>query len=153
MSEPLILEIKNKSKIVATSKVRQPITAASQTKVTFSDSDFSGKIENLTFSNNEIIIGKGIKKVSIKAKVYSSLLKVGAYLEIKIVKNSDTNVLENGIAYGSNGNETATVRAEAEVVDVTDGDKIYLLAYNSNTAISIALESFIKRTLTVEVLE
>lgn len=153
MSEPLILEIKNKSKIVATSKVRQPITATSQAKVTFSDSDFSGKIENLTFSNNEITIGKGIKKVAVKAKVYSSLLKVGAYLEIKIVKNSDTNVLGNGIAYGSDGNETATVRAEAEVVDVTEGDKIYLLAYNSNITASIALESFIKRSLTVEVLE
>lgn len=153
MSEPLILKMKNKSKIVATSKVRQPITAASQTKVTFSDSDFCGKIENLTFSNNEITIGKGVKKIAAKAKVYGNLLKTGAYLEIKIAKNTDTNVLANSIAYGSQGNETAVITAEAEIVDVQEGDKIYVLAYNSNTSINIALDSFITRYLAVEVLE
>ena len=153
MSEPLILKIKNKSKIVATSKVRQPIAKGNQAKVTFDDFEFCGKMENLTFSNNEIIIGKGVKKISIKAKVYSSLLKTGAYAEIKITKNSDSNVLENGIAYGSDGNERATITAEAEIVDVTEGDRIYLLVYNSNTAISIALDSFITRYLAVEVLE
>ena len=153
MSEPLILKIKNKSKIVATSKVRQPITPTTQVKVTFSDSSFCGDIKNLTFSNNEIIIGKGVKKISVRAKVYSSLLKVGAYLEIKIAKNSDNNVLENGIIYGSEGNEIGTVRAEAEIIDVQEGDRIYLLAYNSNTTISIALDTFIKRSLVVEVLD
>lgn len=153
MSEPLILKLKNKSKIVATSDVRQPITATTQSKVTFSEAAFNGEIENLTFSNNEIIIGKGIKKITVKAKVYASLLKLGAYLEIKIVKNSDTNVLANGILYGSQGNETGTIRTEAEIVEVKEGDKIYLLAYNSNTASAIALESFIKRSLVVEVLD
>lgn len=153
MSEPLILKIKNKSKIVATSKVRQPIAKGNQAKVTFDDFEFCGKMENLTFSNNEIIIGKGVKKISIKAKVYSSLLKTGAYAEIKIAKNSDSNVLGNGIAYGSQGNETAMITAEAEIVDVQEGDKIYVLAYNSNTSINIALDSFITRYLAVEVLE
>ena len=153
MSEPLILKLKNKSKIVATSNVRQPITAATQAKVTFSDSDFSGEIENLTFSNNEIIIGKGIKKVAIKAKVYANLIKIGTYVEIKIVKNNDNNVLGNGISYGCQNNEISTIRAEAEIVDVEEGDKIYLIAYNSNITISIALDTFIKRSLVVEVLE
>ena len=153
MSKPLILEIKNKSKIVATSKVRQPITAKSQAKVTFADSEFCGKIENLTFSNNEITIGKGVKKIAAKAKVYGSLLKTGTYLEIKIAKNTDTNVLANSIAYGSQGNETAVITAEAEIVDVQEGDKIYVLAYNSNTAISVALDAFIRIYLAVEVLE
>lgn len=153
MSEPLILKIKNKSKIVATSKVRQPITAKTQAKVTFADSEFCGKIENLTFSNNEITIGKEVKKIAAKAKVYGNLLKTGAYLEVKIAKNSETNVLASGIAYGSQGNETAMITAEAEIVDVQEGDKIYVLAYNSNTSINIALDSFITRYLAVEVLE
>lgn len=153
MSEPLILKFKNKSKIVATSKIRQAIAATTQAKVTFSDFDFCGEIENLTFSNNEITIGKGIKKVAVKTKVYGNLLKLGAYLEIKIVKNTDTNVLANSIAYGNQGNETAVITTEAEIVDVQEGDKIYVLGYNSNTGTTIALESFITRYLAVEVLE
>lgn len=153
MSEPLILKMKNKSKMVATSNVRQPITAASQAKVTFSDSSFCGQLENLTFANNEITIGKGVKKVSVKAKVYTSLLKPGAYLEIRIYKNDENYHRGNGIAYGSEGNEIATVRAEAEIVEVKEGDKIFLTAYNSNQAAAIALESFIVRNLVVEVLE
>ena len=153
MSEPLILKMKNKSKIVATSKARQAIGKSSQAKVTFADSEFCGEIENLTFSNSEITIGKGVKKISVKTKVYGNLLKTGAYLEVKIVKNIDTNVLANSLAYGSQGNETAIITAEAEIVDVTEGDKIYLLVYNSNTAISIALDTFITRYLAVEVLE
>ena len=62
-------------------------------------------------------------------------------------------MLANGIWYGTQGNETGTIRTEAEIVEVKEGDKIYLLAYNSNTASAIALESFIKRSLVVEVLD
>ena len=153
MSEPLILKLKNKSKIVATSKVRQPIAKASQAKVTFDEFEFCGNVENLTFSNNEITIGKGVKKISVKAKVYANLIKVGAYVDIKIVKNDNNNTIGAGIAYGNQGNETATITAEAEIVDVQEGDKIYVIAYNSNAAISIALDTFIRRYLAVEVLE
>lgn len=153
MSEPLILKIKNKSKIVASSTVRQPIANASQAKVTFSEADFSGEIQNLTFSNNEITIGKGVKKISVKAKVYANLIKVGAYVDIRIVKNNNDNTIGTGIEYGSQGNETATIRAEAEIVEVEEGDKIYIIAYNSHQTINIALDSLIKRSLIVEVLE
>lgn len=153
MSEPLILKLKNKSKIVATSNVRQPISATTQVKVTFSDFDFSGEIKNLTFSNNEIIVGKGIKKIAVRGKVYASLLKPGAYIEIRIYKNDDSYSIANAIEYGSEGNEIATIRVEAEMVDVQEGDRISLTAYNSNMSASIALETFIKRSLVVEVLD
>lgn len=159
MSKPLILELKaykeNMSKIVMKSKERLPITPATSKKVTFENYSISGNTDKLSFNQEEsaIIIGKGVSKVEIMAKAYVLLLKVGAYCEIKIIKNEESNVLGKGLSYGAEGNETSLIKAEAEIVDVKEGDKIYLEAYNSNSTVSIAIDPFVERTLSVKVLE
>lgn len=143
------------AQMVLTYNERLPIPAMTRKKIEFTSSNLNGENSKLTFDeeSNSVIIGKNVKKINVKAQAYATLLKVACYCELRILKNTDTNICANGISYGASNAEISMVHAEGYNIEVEEGDKIYLTAYNSNTSAAIALDTFVKTNLIVEVVE
>lgn len=80
--------------------------------------------EKFTLNNNEVVIGKGVNKVSVSAQIYFEYINSEQkYFSIRIMKNGAL-VAERLTEY--KGNSFCCPTASFPIVDVQEGDKITL---------------------------
>lgn len=80
--------------------------------------------EKFTLNNNEVVIGKGVNKVSVSAQIYFEYINSEQkYFSIRIMKNGAL-VAERLTEY--KGNSFCCPTASFPIVDVKEGDKITL---------------------------
>ena len=127
MSKPLILELKEKVERLE----EKNVILAYQTNAQIANQNQTVNLQNctkvgerLTLTNNEIIIGKGINYIKIKAQIFFEYIPDMSYFFIQIRKNGvkiaeKLNDYRPGAAY-----YTATV--ECLLCEVEEGDKITL---------------------------
>lgn len=105
----------------------------------------------LSFSNNNIVIGSGVKKVKVS---YSAkhISEVNATRSFSYLTHNNTNISQEGAFFSSTGQQITTTIAPL-LIDVSEGDIFGLAVYGYKDNIIGGTTTFATTCLAVEVVE
>ena len=107
--------------------------------------------DRLSFSNNNIVIGRGVKKVKVSysTKHISDVNKTRSF---SYLVHNNNNISQEGAFFSDTGQQITTTIAP-QLKDVHEGDTFGLAVYGYKDNIIGGTESFATTCLTVEVVE